>query len=95
MDKPVTPRGINHLVLNVRDIEESHRFWTEIVGLKQVAALRPRPDVPNLPKMRFYSAVNDGKVTHHTVALVESPNLPPPGEWVLANASVAINTTPI
>jgi Glyoxalase/Bleomycin resistance protein/Dioxygenase superfamily len=33
MDKPVTPRGIDHLVLNVRDMEESHRFWTEIVGL--------------------------------------------------------------
>ena len=32
----VTPSGINHLVLNVRDIDESHRFWTEIVGLKQV-----------------------------------------------------------
>jgi catechol 2,3-dioxygenase len=31
MDKPVTPRGIDHLVLNVRDMEESHRFWTEIV----------------------------------------------------------------
>jgi len=26
MDKPVKPRGINHLVLNVRDIEESHPF---------------------------------------------------------------------
>ena len=25
----VTPRGINHLVINVRDIEESHKFWTE------------------------------------------------------------------
>ncbi len=24
MNGPVTPRGINHLVLNVRDIEESH-----------------------------------------------------------------------
>ena len=34
MDKPVTPRGINHLVLNVRDIEESHRFWTEVVGFQ-------------------------------------------------------------
>jgi hypothetical protein len=56
--------------LNVRDIEESHKFWTEIVGFKQVAALRSRPERPNLPKMRFYSAVNDGKLTHHTVALV-------------------------
>ena len=43
------------------------------------------------PKMRFYSAVNDGKLTHHTVALVESANLPPPAEWVLANSQVAIN----
>ena len=87
----VSPIGINHLVLNVRDIEESHKFWTEIVGLKQVATLKQRPDRPMTPKMRFYSAVNDGKVTHHTVALVESPNLPPPSEWGLANASVAIN----
>ena len=39
MDKPVTPRGVNHLVLNVRDIEESHKFWTEIVGFKQVGQL--------------------------------------------------------
>jgi catechol 2,3-dioxygenase len=60
----VAPSGINHLVLNVRDIEESHRFWTEIVGLKQVATLRPRPDRPNMPKMRFYSADHDGKLTH-------------------------------
>ena len=87
----VSPRGINHLVLNVRDIEESYRFWTEIVGLKQVAALRPRPNGPALPKMRFYSADHDGKLTHHDVALVESPNLPPPAEWVLADGSVAIN----
>jgi catechol 2,3-dioxygenase len=87
----VSPIGINHLVLNVRDIEESHKFWTEIVGLKQVAVLQQRPDRPTMPKMRFYSAVNDGKVTHHTVALVESPNLPPPAPWVLADGSVAIN----
>ena len=87
----VAPCGINHLVLNVRDIEESHRFWTEIVGLKQVATLRQRSDRPNMPKMRFYSALNDGKITHHTVALVESPNLPPPSEWVLSDGTVAIN----
>ena len=23
------PRGVNHLVLNVRDLDVSHRFWTE------------------------------------------------------------------
>ena len=32
----VTPGGINHLVINVRDIEESHKFWTEMLGFKQV-----------------------------------------------------------
>jgi catechol 2,3-dioxygenase len=87
----VSPSGINHLVLNVRDIEESHKFWTEIVGLKQVATLRQRPDRPQMPKMRFYSADHSGKLTHHDVALVESPNLPAPAEWVLADGRVAIN----
>src|SRR5580658_9793187 len=86
-----TPVGVNHVVLNVRDIEESHRFWTEIVGLKQVAALRPRPGRANPPKMRFYSADHSGKMTHHDVALVESPNLPAPAEWVLSDGRVAIN----
>jgi len=86
----VSPSGINHLVLNVRDIEESHRFWTEIVGMKQVATLRPRPGV-TLPKMRFYSADHDGKDTHHDIALVESPGVPPATEWVLADGRVAIN----
>ena len=87
----VSPSGINHLVLNVRDIEESHKFWTEIVGFKQVGELHSRHDRPLQPKMRFYSAVNDGKFTHHTVALVESANLPPPAEWALVNSQVAIN----
>jgi catechol 2,3-dioxygenase len=87
----ISPCGINHLVLNVRDIEESHKFWTEIVGFQQVGELHPRGDRPNPPKMRFYSAVNNGQLTHHTVALVESANLPPAKDWVLANAEVAIN----
>ena len=56
-----TPRGVNHLVLNVRDLDESHKFWTEIVGFKQVGALRSRPDRPAPPKMQFYSAVNNGQ----------------------------------
>src|SRR5436305_633188 len=85
---PVRPRRINHIVLNVRDIEESHRFWTEIVGMKQVATLRPRQGV-TLPKMRFYSADHDGKDTHHDIALVESPNVPSPEEWKLSGGRVA------
>jgi catechol 2,3-dioxygenase len=85
------PVGINHVVLNVRDIEESHRFWTDIVGLKQVGALHPRAEMGPTPRMQFYSGDHDGKYTHHDVALVENPNLPPPGEWGLFDKPVAIN----
>jgi catechol 2,3-dioxygenase len=88
--KAVSPVGVNHLVLNVRDIEESHRFWTEIVGLTQVGELHPRSGMQT-PKMRFYSGNHDGKLTHHDIAIVESPNVPPPAQWVLADGSVAIN----
>jgi catechol 2,3-dioxygenase len=78
------PVGINHIVLNVRDIEESHRFWTEIVGLKQVGALQPRTDLGGTPPtMRFYSGDHGGKMAHHDLALVENRNLPaPPAQWV-------------
>lgn len=86
-----TPIGVNHVVLNVRDIEESHRFWTEIVGLKQVGALRPRTDMGPIPKMRFYSGDHGGRMTHHDVALVENPNLPPPENWTLFGTPQAIN----
>lgn len=86
-----TPVGVNHVVLNVRDIEESHRFWTEVVGLKQVGALKPRADMGPTPTMRFYSGDHDGELTHHDVALVENPNLPPPGEWGLFGQPVALN----
>ena len=91
-DDAGTPVGVNHVVLNVRDIEESHRFWTEIVGLKQVGALRPRADMGSMPPMRFYSGDHGGKMTHHDVALVENPNVPrPPAEWGLFGAPQAIN----
>jgi catechol 2,3-dioxygenase len=78
-----TPVGINHIVLNVRDIEESHRFWTEIVGLTQVGILHPRTDMgAPPPTMRFYSGNHDGRMAHHDLALVENRNLPaPPTQW--------------
>lgn len=89
---PVAPRGINHLVLNVRDLEESHRFWTEIVGFKQVGELKQTPQRPNPPRMRFYSADHDGKDNHHDIALVENKDLPePPKEWGMFGMPLAIN----
>lgn len=89
----VTPVGINHLVLNVRDMEASHKFWTEILGFKQVGELHPRPDRPNPPKMRFYSGdrEGDGRMNHHDLAFVEVPNMPPPVEWDMGGTSVAVN----
>ena len=40
--------------------------------------------MPNIPKMRFYSGNHGGNMTHHDVALVENPNLPPPPQdWAL------------
>ena len=91
-DKALTPCGINHLVLNVRDIEESHKFWTEILGFKQVGELRRTPDRPNPPKMRFYSGEKDGLSHHHDVALVENKDLPePPADFKMFGNSSALN----
>jgi catechol 2,3-dioxygenase len=92
----VTPVGLNHLVINVRDIEESHRFWTEVIGLKQVGEIRRDPNGPayrrNL-KMRFYSGDHGGKMNHHDLALVEQPDLPAPpeGEFNMFRSRLAVN----
>jgi catechol 2,3-dioxygenase len=69
-DRAQRPTGLNHVVLNVRDIEESHRFWTEILGFTQVGALRPTQSRKR-PQMRFYSGDHDGQLQHHDIALVE------------------------
>lgn len=76
---PVAPAGLNHLVINVRDMEESHRFWTEILGFTQVGELQGRPSgAPKRGTMRFYSGDHGGRMNHHDIALVETPSLPPP-----------------
>ena len=81
----VTPGGINHLVINVRDMAESHKFWTEVLGFKLVGKSSRRP-------MQFYSGNHDGKMNHHDIALVENPNLPkPPEDWQMFDMPVAIN----
>jgi catechol 2,3-dioxygenase len=82
------------VVLNVRDLEVSHRFWTEIMGFKCVAELKPIPGRPR-PKMRFYSGIDaHGHVTHHDLALAEVPADAPKderGPWSLMPARVGIN----
>ena len=72
----VTPIGLNHLVLNVRDIEASHKFWTEMLGFRQVGEVPPRLGGVQRGAMRFYSGERDGKMHHHDIALVDTPDLP-------------------
>ncbi|HEU5320472.1 MAG TPA: VOC family protein, partial [Methylomirabilota bacterium] len=85
---------VNHVVLNVRDLETSHRFWTEMMGFRQVAELKPKPGRPPL-RMRFYSGVNShGEVTHHDLALAEVPAPAPAGggePWSLAPRAPGLN----
>ncbi len=67
-----TPRGLNHVVLNVRNLEASHRFWTGLLGFRHVGTLRrPGPDGKPRARMRFYSGERDGNLRHHDIALVE------------------------
>ena len=87
------PRGINHMVLNVRNLEVSHRFWTEIIGFRCVAELKPIPGRQR-PKMRFYSGLDaNGDVTHHDLALAEVPqsSSEAPEPWNLMPARIGLN----
>jgi catechol 2,3-dioxygenase len=65
-----TPVGFNHLVINVRDIEASHRFWTELLGFRQTGAARPATP-GGVTRFRFYSGVRDGRLHHHDLALAQ------------------------
>jgi catechol-2,3-dioxygenase len=86
------PAGVNHIVLNVRNMEESHRFWTEIVGLRLVGEFKQRPNRPPTPRMQFYSGTRPDGAHHHDLALVENPRLPPPPpEWKMWDMPMAIN----
>jgi catechol 2,3-dioxygenase len=86
---PVTPSGVNHLVLNVRDLDESHHFWSDLLGFKQVGEMRAdSPGMPPGSRMRFYA----GSDHHHDIALVQLPNLPePPEKWNMFDGSSAVN----
>jgi catechol 2,3-dioxygenase len=90
--RAVAPAGLNHLVINVRDIEASHRFWTEILGFTQVGAVRRQPEGEPRIEMRFYSGDHDGALNHHDIALVENLDLPePPADWKMFGMPHAIN----
>lgn len=87
---PVAPEGVNHLVLNVRDMERAHAFWTGILGFKQVGEISPRPGRPPL-WMRFYQGAGG---SHHDLALaqVTDPATTPAAEpWSMLARRPGVN----
>lgn len=83
-----TPCGLNHIVLNVRDLDAAHRFWTECLGFQHVGTSRLPAGSPHRA-MRFYSGEQDGKLRHHDVALVERPGLGGHGPQALNHVAIA------
>jgi len=87
----VTPVGLNHVVLNVRDIEASHRFWTEMLGFHLVGEVPARFGGVRRGTMRFYSGVRDGKMHHHDIALVDTPDMAlPEGPNPIGHVAIAL-----
>jgi catechol 2,3-dioxygenase len=47
MPAPSRPSGLNHMVINVRNLDETHRFWTEMLGFQQVGEFTNDPSGRN------------------------------------------------
>ncbi len=77
--------SVNHLVLNVRDIEVSHRFYTEVLGFEQCGELT------HTMTMRFYR----GDPSHHhdlaLVQVVDPAGATAPDQWSMEPKRVGIN----
>ena len=77
--------SINHLVLNVRDIEASHRFYTEVLGFEQCGELT------HTMTMRFYR----GDASHHhdlALAQIQRPaDVPEPDRWTMEARRPGVN----
>lgn len=94
MPAPSRPSGLNHLVINVRNMEETHRFWTEMLGFQQVGRFDSGDPSGLQRQMQFYSGDHgEGRLTHHDIAFCEAPELPVPaadGTSVSAIGHIAI-----
>jgi catechol 2,3-dioxygenase len=85
--RPSRP-SVNHLVIAVRDIEASHRFYCDVLGFEQCGTLKT-PFEPN-PVMRFYRGHHDH---HHDIALqqiTDSSTATSPRRWEIFAASPGI-----
>ena len=72
--KPSQP-SIAHMVINVRDIEATHAFYTEMLGFSQVGQIGG-PEKDQKLDMRFYQGAGHN---HHDIACVQvrDPSLSP------------------
>src|ERR1700745_3962304 len=75
---PCHPSPLNHLVVNVRNMDETHRFWTEMLGFRKVGEFTAGDPAGLQRKMQFYSADHEGRLAHHDIAFIEVPELPAP-----------------
>ena len=83
--KPSKGGSVSHLVLNVRDIEASHHFYTELLGFDQCAELT------HTMTMRFYRG---DESHHHDFALVQvadPDSAAPPEQWTMEPRRVGVN----
>ncbi len=85
----IQPDALNHLVLNVTNLERSHAFWSGIVGFKEIVSIK---DENGRARSTFYRG-RDG-TQHHDLALFEIPNAEQKEavkEWNMAAKAVGVN----
>ena len=78
MSRPAVGPHVNHVVLTVRDIEASHRFYTELLGFERCGVYKG-DSCPTA--MWFYRGSPE---SHHDFALIETvggADMPPAEEW--------------
>ncbi|HLF79161.1 MAG TPA: VOC family protein [Dehalococcoidia bacterium] len=89
--KAIQPDSLNHLVLNVSDLERSHAFWSDIVGFKEVVSI-PNAETGDA-RARFYRG-KDG-TGHHDLALFQIANPEKDTqalqEWSMAARNLGVN----
>jgi catechol-2,3-dioxygenase len=76
----IEPLGVGHVVLKVRDVERSTRFYQDVLGFKKVS------EIPG--RMVFFTATGDN---HHDLAVMAvGPNAPEPDPFGIGLYHVAI-----